>query len=250
MTVVMAPGPARSGIPRGTTATSSRSNVSSRSCGVSLVRERSPRSISNATPKRTMPPAILNAGIVKPKPAKIHWPKIAKTPRMIVAVMHAVDTMFCFWTGVMSSVRTEKKGTTPSGSTIAKMEAMAVAPNARSTMAFPETRGSVAPHQLHPAAALVHGEVAAGRGPLELVPGDDLELVAAAFREAQRVRTYHLARLESFHGSDLPCVLERDLLECRHVSIPSLPPVWRRSDSRTTTWLYVSFVCLTDFDKA
>src|SRR6267378_4280673 len=174
MTVVMAPGPARSGIPSGTTATSSRSNVSSRSCGVSLVRERSPRSISNATPKRTMPPAILNAGIVNPKPAKIHWPKIAKTPRMIVAVMHAVDTMFCFWTGVMSSVRTEKNGTTPNGSTIAKMEAMAVAP-----------------HQLHPAAALVHGEVAAGRGPLELVPGDDLELVAAAFREAQRVRTYH-----------------------------------------------------------
>src|SRR2546426_6183016 len=220
----MAPGPASNGIPSGTTETSSRSSVSSRSWGVRRDRDRSPLSISRATPNRSTPPAILKAGIVKPKPAKIHWPKTANTPRVIVAVRQAFETMSCFCEAFRSSVRTEKKGTTPSGSTIAKMEAMAVAPNARSTMAFPETRGSVAPHQLHPAAALVHGEVAAGRGPLELVPGDDLELVAAAFREAQRVRTYHLARLESFHGSDLPRVLERDLLECRHVSIPSLPP--------------------------
>src|SRR6266487_1049032 len=190
MTVVMAPGPARSGMPIGTTATSSRSNVSSRSCGVSRDRERSPCNISSATPKRRIPPAILNAGIVKPNAAKIHCPKIAKTPRVIVAVRHAFDRISCFWTGVIPSVRTEKNGTTPSGSTIAKIEAMAVAPNARSTMVvLGSRRGSLLPHQLHPAAALEYGEVAAARGLLELIPGDDLELLAAGLREPQRVRT-------------------------------------------------------------
>src|SRR5712691_57593 len=220
MTVVIAPGPARSGIPSGTTATSSRSSVSSRSCCVSRVRDRSPRSISNATPKRMMPPAILNAGIVKPNPAKIHWPKTAKTPRVIAVVRHAFEMMFCFCGGVMSSVSTEKNGTTPRGSTIAKMEAMAVAPNARSTMVVPADAGSVPSHELHPAAALVHGEVAAGRSLLELVPGDHLELLAAALREAERVRASYLARLEALHGGDLPRVLKRDFSQCRHV--PSL----------------------------
>src|SRR3972149_3833690 len=219
MTVVMAPGPARSGMPRGTTATSSaRSRVSSRSLSVSRERERSPWSISNATPKRRMPPAILKAGIVNPNAAKIHCPKIANMPRVIVAVRQAFETICCFCTGVMSSVRTEKKGTTPSGSTIAKMEAMAVAPNARSTMVFPEEPRdqSVLAHQLHPAAALVHGEVAAGRGLLELVPGDDLELGSVAFREPQRGRAPHLARLQALHARDLLGGLERDLSECRH----------------------------------
>src|SRR5213594_880181 len=220
MTVVIAPGPARRGIPSGTTATSSRSSASSRSCCVSRVRERSPRSISNATPKRMMPPAILKAGIVKPNPAKIHWPKTAKTPRVTVAVRQAFETICCFWKASRSSVRTEKKGTTPRGSTIAKMEAMAVAPNAQSTMVFLGFGRSVLPHQLHPAAALVHGEVAAVRGPHEFVPGDDLELVAGALGKAQRARANHLARLEPLDGGDLPCVLERDLLQCRHV--PSL----------------------------
>src|SRR3989454_8240956 len=104
-------------------------------------RARSPRNISNATPKRTMPPAIRNAGIVNPNPAKIHWPNTANTPRVIVAVRHAFEMMFCFWAASMSSVRIEKNGTTPRGSTIAKMEAMAVAPNAKSTMVVPETDG-------------------------------------------------------------------------------------------------------------
>src|SRR5437773_6435929 len=216
----MAPGPARSGMPRGTIATSSRSRVSSLSCAVSLERDRSPFSISRATPNRSAPPAILKAGIVKPNPAKIHWPKTANTPRVIVAVRQAFETMSCLWTALRSSVRTEKKGTTPSGSTIAKMEAMAVAPNAQSTMVFLGFGRSVLPHQLHPAAALVHGEVAAVRGPHEFVPGDDLELVAGALGKAQRARANHLARLEPLDGGDLPCVLERDLLQCRHV--PSL----------------------------
>src|SRR5437762_2607434 len=160
------------------------------------------------------------AGIVKPNPAKIHWPKTAKTPRVTVAVRQAFETICCFWKASRSSVRTEKKGTTPSGSTIAKMEAMAVAPNAQSTMVFLGFGRSVLPHQLHPAAALVHGEVAAVRGPHEFVPGDHLELVAGALGKAQRARANHLARLEPLDGGDLPCVLERDLLQCRHV--PSL----------------------------
>src|SRR5881396_3804353 len=196
----MAPGPARSGMPRGTIATSSRSRVSSLSCAVSRERGLSPWSISSATPNRRTPPAILKAGIVKPNPAKIHWPKTAKTPRMIVVVRHAFEMIFCFCGRVMSSVSTEKNGTTPRGSTIAKMEAMAVAPNARSTMVLPADAGLVPSHQLHPAAALVHGEIAAGRGLLELVPGDHLELLAAAFREAERVRASYLARLEALHG--------------------------------------------------
>src|SRR3990172_11262887 len=215
----MAPGPARRGIPRGTIATSSaRLRLSSRSFSVSRDRDRSPWSISSATPNRRMPPAILKAGIVKPNPAKIHWPKTAKTPSVIVAVRHAFETISCFCWDVMPSVREEKNGTTPSGSTIAKMEAMAVAPNARSTMVFPEEPRdlSVLAHQLHPAAALVHGEVAAGRGLLELVPGDDLELVAVAFREPQRGRAPHLARLQALHARDLLGGLERDLSECRH----------------------------------
>src|SRR5947199_320845 len=138
----MAPGPARSGMPNGTIATSSRSRVSSRSWAVSRERGRSPCSISRATP------------------------------------------------------------------------------NAQSTMVFLGFGRSVLTHQLHPAAALVHGEVAAVRGPHEFVPGDDLELVAGALGKAQRARANHLARLEPLDGGDLPCVLERDLLQCRHV--PSL----------------------------
>src|SRR5438552_5528230 len=216
----MAPGPARSGVPRETIATSSSSAVSSLYWAVSRERGPSPWSISGATPNRRTPPAILKAGIVKPNPAKIHWAKAAKTPRVTVAVRQAFETICCFWKVSRSSVRTEKKGTTPSGSTIAKMEAMAVAPNAQSTMVFLGFGRSVLPHQLHPAAALVHGEVAAVRGPHEFVPGDDLELVAGALGKAQRARANHLARLEPLDGGDLPCVLERDLLQCRHV--PSL----------------------------
>src|SRR3989475_10973573 len=99
--------------------------------------------------------------------------------------------------GVRSSVRTEKNGTTPRGSTIAKMEAMAVAPNAKSTMVVPETDGGLVPsHQFHPAAALVYGEIAAAGGPFELIPGGDLGLLAAALREPQRVRAPNLARPE------------------------------------------------------
>src|SRR5437867_788766 len=238
MTVVIAPGPAKRGMPSGTTATSSRSSVSSRSCCVRRVRDRSPRNISNATPKRTMPPAMRNAGIVNPKPAKIHWPNTAKTPSVIVAVRHAFEMMFCFWALSMSSVRTEKNGTTPSGSTMAKIEAMAVAPNAKSTMVVPETdSGLVSSHQLHPAAALVHGEIAAAGGPFELIPGDDLELLAAALREPQRVRASNLARLEALHRGDLPRVLERDLLECRHVPSLRNATVWRRADGCTTMML-------------
>src|SRR3989440_4407936 len=242
----MAPGPASSGIPRGTTAISSRSNVSSRSWAVRRERDRSPWSISSATPKRRTPPAILKAGIVKPNPAKIHCPKTANTPRVTVAVRQAFETMSCFCVWSMSSVRTEKKGTTPSGSTIAKMEAMAVAPNARSTMVYPEFGRSVLAHQLHPTATLVHGEVSVVRGSHEFVPGDDLELVAVAFREAQRARAFHLARLEPLHGGDLPCVLERDFLQCRHVSIPcSHATHWRRADD-CTTWSLISVFRLSD----
>src|SRR5205809_6019002 len=112
---------------------------------------------------------------------------------------------------------------------MAKIEAMAVAPNAKSTMFVPETDGGlVSSHQLHPAAALVHGEIAAAGGRLELIPGDDLELLAAAFRKAQRVRTLHLARPESLDGRDLSSVLERDLFECWHVPSLRAFPVWGR----------------------
>src|SRR5438046_8738298 len=241
----MAPGPARSGMPRGTIATSSRSRVSSLSCAVSRERGLSPWSISSATPNRRTPPAILKAGIGKPNAAKIHWPKTAKTPRVTVAVRQAFETICCFWKASRSSVRTEKKGTTPSGSTIAKMEAMAVAPNAQSTMVFLGFGRSGLPHQLHPAAALVHGEVAAVRGPHEFVPGDDLELVAGALGKAQRARANHLARLEPLDGGDLPCVLERDLLQCRHV--PSLSACHPYGSALTAVRhppLSVSFACL------
>src|SRR6267378_1477408 len=242
----MAPGPASNGMPSGTTDTSSRSNVSSRSWGVRRDRDRSPFSISRATPNRRAPPAILNAGIVKPKPAKIHCPKTANTPRVIVAVRQAFETMSCFCEALRSSVSTEKKGTTPSGSTIAKMEAMAVAPNARSTMVFLGVGRSVLAHQLHPTATLEHGEVAVVGGSHEFVPGDDLELFAVAFREAQRARASHLARLKPLHGGDLPCVLERDFLQCRHVSIPcSARPPWRRADV-CTTWSLISVFRLSD----
>src|SRR5437899_134409 len=105
-------------------------------------------------------------------------------------------------------------------------------------------------HQLHPAAALVHGEVAAAGGPFELIPGDDLEFLAAALREPQRGRAPNLARLEALHRGDLPRVLERDLFECRHVPSLRCAPVWRRADGCTTTMLQVSFVCLTYVDKA
>ncbi|OGS64260.1 MAG: hypothetical protein A3K59_02215 [Euryarchaeota archaeon RBG_19FT_COMBO_69_17] len=137
MTVVIAPGPARRGMPRGTTPTLSRSRLSCLSRSVIFVRGRSPWSISRATPKRRTPPAIWNAGIVNPKPAKIQWPKTAKTPRVVTATRQLLAMTSRFSAGVMSSVRTEKNGTTPRGSTIAKMEAMAVAPNATSTMVLP-----------------------------------------------------------------------------------------------------------------
>src|SRR3972149_1489468 len=207
MTVVIAPGPARSGMPMGTTATSSRSGVSSRSCAVSRERDRSPWRISRATPNRRMPPAILNAGIVKPKPAK--------SPR-------------------------------PKGSTVAQMGAMEVPPSAKPPMVCPGFRRSVLPHQLHPAAALVHGEVAAVCRPDEFVPGDDLELVAAPLREAQRARAPHLARLESLHGSDLPCILERNLFECRHGPSLSAPPSGGGLTAvRQCIYKWLSFVCRT-----
>src|SRR6267378_331815 len=165
----MAPGPASNGMPSGTTDTSSRSNVSSRSWGVRRDRDRSPFSISRATPNRR-------------------------------------------------------------------------APTARSTMVLLGVGRSVLAHQFHPTATLVDSEVAVGRGSHEFVPGDDLELVAVALGEAQRARASHLARLEPLDGGDLPCVLERDFLECRHVSIPcSARPPWRRADVCTTRSLISVF---------
>src|SRR2546428_13004016 len=89
--------------------------------------------------------------------------------------------------------------------------------------------------QLHPAAALVDGEIAAAGGPFELIPGDDLELLAAALREPQRVRAPNLARLEALHRGDLPRVLERDFLECMHVPSHRFATIWRRADGRTAT---------------
>src|SRR3990170_8834405 len=227
MTVVIAPGPARSGIPRGTTPTASRSRVSSLSCCVSFDLGRSPCSISNATAKRRSPPATRNAGRVNPKAAKINWPKTAKKTSVLPATMHVFRITRCFSWAVRSSVRREKNGVTPIGSTTAKMEAMAVAPNATSTMVSLELERRVAllpGHQLHPAAGLVHGEPAADGGALELIPRDDFELVAPALREAKRVRPPHLAREEPFLVGDSPSLVEVDLAECRHVSIPFLRP--------------------------
>src|SRR5205823_4876740 len=125
------------------------------------------------------------------------------------------------------------------------MEAIVAAPSACPMVLRWGPNRSMLPHQLHPAAALVHREIAVVRGLHEFVPGDHLELFAAALREAERARAHDLARLEAFHGCDLPRVLERDFAECRHVPSLSTRFLWRRADGRTTMSIYVSFVCLT-----
>src|SRR3970282_2919970 len=100
-------------------------------------------------------------------------PKRAKKTSVRPATMHVFRITRCFSWAVRSSVRREKNGVTPIGSTTAKMEAMDVAPNATTTMVSlaPERRVALLPgHQLHPAAGLVHGEPAAGGGALRLIP--------------------------------------------------------------------------------
>src|SRR3990170_7487579 len=242
MTVVIAPGPARRGMPRGTTPTLSRSRLSCLSRSVIFVRGRSPWSISRATLKRRTPPAIWNAGIVNPNASKMNCPNTAKTPSVAVATRQLFEMTSRFSPGVMSSVRTEKKGTIPRGSTIAKMEAMAVAPNATSTMVPPgPKRPSVLRHQLHPTAGLVDGESAAGRGVLKLLPGDDLELLAVLLGEAERVRPLHLARVEPLLIGDLSRRFEGDLSECWHG--PSLRYAASPGGARTSVGHFCYF-CL------
>jgi len=95
---------------------------------------RCPCVIWKAVTNRRIPPAILNAGIVKLNTAKIHCPKNAKTPRVTVATtqLFAITRRFC--SSENPSVRVRKGAITPGGSTIAIRLKTAATPNAKSTM--------------------------------------------------------------------------------------------------------------------
>src|SRR5213083_1003185 len=89
MTVVIAPGPASIGLPRGTMPIASRSRASWRSWAVSWVRDRSPCIIEKAIEKSRIPPAIRKAGIEVPKNRKMLFPTNAKMSRVTVAASTA-----------------------------------------------------------------------------------------------------------------------------------------------------------------
>jgi len=99
MTVVMAPGPAKRGIPNGTTPTSSFSEASSASSSVILDLVSCPLVMVKAIENRRMPPAILNAGIVIPYRSKMTLPKRAKTTRTLPATMQTLLRTLRFSSG-------------------------------------------------------------------------------------------------------------------------------------------------------
>src|SRR6267378_5487401 len=144
MTVVIAPGPASIGMPRGTMPMASRSRASWRSWAVSWVRDRSPCIIEKAIEKSRMPPAIRNAGIEVPKNRKMLFPTNAKMSNVSVAARTAFSITRFFRTGGYERVRTTKKVIAPIGFTIAKiaMKVVAVKP-ARSAMVPRPTQGPV-----------------------------------------------------------------------------------------------------------
>src|SRR5437870_2000474 len=98
MTVVIAPGPASIGMPRGTMPMASRSRASWRSWAVSCVRDRSPCIIEKAIEKSRIPPAIRKAGIEVPKNRKMLFPTNAKMSRVTVAASTAFSITRCLTT--------------------------------------------------------------------------------------------------------------------------------------------------------
>src|SRR2546422_1094356 len=129
ITVVIAPGPASIGMPRGTIPMASRSRASCRSWAVSWVRERSPFIIEKAIEKSKIPPAIRKAGIEVPKNRKMLFPTNAKMSMVIVAASTAFSITRFFTTGGYERVRTTKKVIAPTGVTIAKTATKVVAVN-------------------------------------------------------------------------------------------------------------------------
>src|SRR5438309_2454478 len=144
MTVVIAPGPASIGIPRGTIPMASRSKASWRSWAVSCVRDRSPCIIEKAIEKSKIPPAIRKAGIDVPKNRKMLFPTNAKMSKVIVAASTAFWITRFFTTGGYDRVRTTKKVIAPTGFTIAKIATKVVAAKpTRSAMVRRPTEGPV-----------------------------------------------------------------------------------------------------------
>src|SRR5215472_2573801 len=119
ITVAMAPGPARSGIANGTTATSSFCDPSSSSSGEVFVCEVRPRSMSSEVISKRMPPATRKALSVTAKTLKISPPKRAKkSSRPDPTKLARIAT----WRPLPGSraVIATKIGTTPNGSTTKK----------------------------------------------------------------------------------------------------------------------------------
>src|SRR5438132_7943227 len=144
MTVVIAPGPASIGIPRGTIPMASRSKASWRSWAVSCVRDRSPCIIEKAIEKSKMPPAIRKAGIEVPKNRKILFPTNAKMSRVTVAASTAFSITRFFTTGGYDRVRTTQKVIAPTGFTIAKIATKVVAAKPTRSAIMPRpTEGAV-----------------------------------------------------------------------------------------------------------
>src|SRR2546427_2234978 len=144
ITVVIAPGPASIGMPRGTIPMASRSRASCRSWAVSWVRERTPWMIEKAIEKSKIPPAIRKAGIEVPKNRKMLFPTNAKMSRVTVAASTAFSITRFFTTGGYDRVRTTKKVIAPTGFTIAKIATKVVAAKpTRSAMVPRPTEGPV-----------------------------------------------------------------------------------------------------------
>ena len=121
VTVAMAPGPARSGMAKGKTATSSFSAPSCSSSGVVRVRTCWARNISMEVSRSRTPPATLKAPSVTPKTLKIRVPARAKVVRIRKAVIDARFAMSArFWGGSLRVIAM-KTGMTPIGSTTKKM---------------------------------------------------------------------------------------------------------------------------------
>src|SRR3990172_9618699 len=76
------------------------------------------------------------------------------------------------------------------------------------------------PYQFHPAAALVYPEVPASHGALEVRPVDDLQPFVRPTREADLLRAPDPAGLDPFELSDPLRLLDLDLAQFRHASIP------------------------------
>src|SRR5215813_1331376 len=119
ITVAMEPGPARSGIANGTTATSSFCAPSISSSGEVFVCDVRPRSMSSEVISKRMPPATRKALSVTAKTLKISPPKRAKKSNRPHPTKHA---RIATWRALPGSraVIARKIGTTPNGSTTKK----------------------------------------------------------------------------------------------------------------------------------